>query len=402
MPVESRSYTFEQTVPASADAVYEAFTNARALREWLCDVATIAPREGGRCYLAWNDGYYSSGEFTRLAPGEEVAFSWHGRGEPAASNVRVSLAPEGDGTRVRVVHEGVGSGSEWAEIVPVLEQAWTFSLENLNSIFSSGADLRFTQRPMLGITLGDFDANIAERMGVPVSEGICLDGVVPEMGAGAAGLQEGDVIVSIGGKAVVDWPSLTSALQGRRAGDEVQVDFYRGSQRRQVQMTLSGRPMHPIPATVEELADAVRDRYAHIDSELSELFAGVTEAQSAQRIAPDAWSAREVLAHLIHSERGWQTWMADLVNDQEAWYDQGVSNLQARIEATLDAFPTSAELLEELQRMNAETAAFVAHLPPSFLEQRKASYWRMAYLLVEAPYHTRAHLAQKREAIAAA
>ena len=402
MSQNSQSFTFEQSVPASPEAVYYAFTNGTALREWLCDVATTAPREGGRCYLAWNDGYYSSGEFTSLTPGEEVAFTWGGRGEPAISSVRVTLAPQGDGTHVRVVHDGVGSGEGWEQIVPALQQAWSFSLENLRSIFDSGADLRFTQRPMLGITISDFNADIAARMGVPVSEGICLDGVVPEMGAGAAGLRDGDVIVAINERAVVDWPSLTSALQGQRAGDEVQVTFYRGPEKREVRMKLSGRPLPPMPDTVEELADAVRDRYAVIDSQLSELFDGVTEAQSARRVAPDAWSAREVLAHLIHSERGWQAWMADLVNGQEASYDDWGNNLQTRIEATLDAFPTSGELLEELRRLNAETAAFVSHLPDTFVQERKASYWRMAYQLLEPPHHLRTHMEQMREAIGAA
>lgn len=394
--------TFEQSVPASPEAVYRVFTNATALREWLCDVATVVAREGGRCYLAWNGGYYSSGEYTRLVPGEEVAFSWHGRGEPEPSHVRVMLAPEGNGARVRLVHEGLGSDEAWQDALAPLEKGWRSGLQNLESIFSSGADLRFTQRPMLGITISDFNTDIAARMDVPVNEGICLDGVVPDMGAGLAGLREGDVVVAIDDKVVRDWPSLTNALQSRRAGDEVGVTFYRGPERREVRMTLSGRPLHEIPETVEELADLVRDSYAHIDSQLTELFDGVTEAQASQRSAPDAWSAREVLAHLIHSERDWQSWMAELVNGQEAWYDEWGSNLQARIEATLDAYPTTGELLEALRRLHAESAAFVTHLPPTFLQDRKASYWRLASQLLDPPYHLQAHLEQMREAIAAA
>jgi hypothetical protein len=315
--------------------------------------------------------------------------------------VEVRLAPEDEGTRVQVIHGGVGNGGDWAEIEPVLQRAWAFSLENLKSIFNSGADLRFTQRPMLGITISDFNADIAERMGVPVSEGICLDGVVPGMGAGAAGLQDGDVIVGLDGQEVTGWPSLTNALQGRRAGDTVEVDFYRGPERKRVQMTLSGRPLPQIPSTVDALTDAVSARYAQMDSELSDLFDGVSEAQAAHRVAPGAWSAREVLAHLIHSERGWHTWISDLVSGQEAWYDDWGNNLQARIDATLQAFPTTGELLEELHRLNAETVAFVAHLPASFLE-RKASYWRLAYQLLEAPYHFQTHMEQMREAMEAA
>lgn len=401
MSDETRAFTFEQSVPAAPDAVYEAFTNATALREWLCDVATTAPREGGRCYLAWNDGYYSSGEFTRLAPGEEVAFTWRGRGEPGASSVQVKLEPDGGGTNVRVVHGDFGSGPQWDELAPVLEQAWSFSLENLNSIFASGEDLRFTQRPMLGITISDFDATIAERLGVPVSEGICLDGVVPEMGAGIAGLRENDVIVGVDGQEVVDWASLSNALQGHRAGNEVAVTFYRGAERKEALMTLSGRPIPPIPETIEELTVAVQERYDEIERELTDFFEGVSEAQASYKSSPEAWSANEVLAHLIHSERGWHSWMADVLNGQEPWYDGWGSNVQARIDATVATFATTSALLEELRRMHEETVAFVTHLPASFLA-RKASFWRLAFQLLETPYHHRTHLEQMREAIAAA
>lgn len=401
MSDESRSLTFEQGVPGAPEAVYTALTNATALREWLCDIATTAPRVGGRCYLAWYDGYYSSGEFTGLVPGEEVAFSWHGRGEPAPSSVKVTLRPDGEGTRVSVVHDGIGNGAGWEEVVGALEQAWPLSLENLHSIFAGGEDLRFTQRPMLGITVSDFDATIAQRLGVPVSEGICLDGVVAEMGAGVAGLRENDVIVGVDGQEVVDWASLSNALQGRRAGDEVAVTFYRGPERMQALMTLSGRPLPPIPETIEELTVAVQERYDEIDRELRDFFEGVDEAQASYKSSPEAWSANEVLAHLIHSERGLHTWIADLLNGQEAWYDDWGTNLQARIEATVAAFATTDALLEELLRMHEETAAFVAHLPDSFLE-RKGSFWRLAFQLLETPYHHRTHLAQMREAIAAA
>ena len=400
MSEQTQSFTFEQVVPASADAVYRAFTNATALREWLCDVATTAPREGGRCYLAWNDGYYSSGEFTKLEPDETVAFTWHGRGEPAPSNVQVTLQPDGDATRVRVVHGEVGAGPAWDEIVSALKQAWPFSLENLYSVFSSGEDLRFTQRPMLGITISDFDAGIAERLGVPVSQGICLDGVVPHMGAGAAGVKDGDVIVGVDEHEVVDWASLSTALQGHRAGDDVQVTFYRGPERKQVSMTLSGRPIPEIPQTLDGLAEAVTEHYAQMDADLRTVLDGVGEGQLDNRAAPGAWSAREVLAHLIQSERAWHSYMSDMVTGHEPWYDDWGGNLQARIDATVDAYPSVSDLLQELRRVNAETVAFVTHLPPSFLE-RKPTYWRLAYQLLETPYHHRTHMTQMREAIAA-
>jgi S1-C subfamily serine protease len=64
---------------------------------------------------------------------------------------------------------------------------------------------------MLGIMLSDFNAEIAKSMGLPVSSGVRIDGTVPGMGAEAAGLQSGDVIVGMAGYPVGDFSSLTHA-----------------------------------------------------------------------------------------------------------------------------------------------------------------------------------------------
>jgi uncharacterized protein YndB with AHSA1/START domain len=59
--MSSQTLSFTQLVKTSPESVYDAFTNATQLREWLCNVATVVPRPGGRIYLWWNSGYYTSG-----------------------------------------------------------------------------------------------------------------------------------------------------------------------------------------------------------------------------------------------------------------------------------------------------------------------------------------------------
>ena len=401
MNSESQTLTFEQTVPASPAQVYRAFTNATALREWMVDTATTSPKVGGRCYLAWNDGYYSSGEFTRLAENEALAFTWHGRGEPGPSTVKVALAPVTEGTRVTVEHGPFGAGAEWAETVQGLETGWRYALENLASIMATGEDFRFTRRPMLGIFLTDFNADVAAHLSVPVTQGIRLDSVVAGMGAEAAGLQPDDVVVGMAGHEVLDWPTLTNALQAHQAGDTVEVVFYRGPEKHTASMTLSGRPLPEIPATATALTEAVGERYAQVESDLESLFAEVSEAEASHKPAPEEWSAKEVLAHLIHSERGQHTWMGDMIGGHEPWYDDWGGNIQARVGATVTAYPTVRELLAELKHLNAETMALVANLSNDFMD-RKGSYWRLAYNLLDAPYHHQTHMEQMRAAVASA
>lgn len=401
MATDSRTLTFERKIQATPVELYRAFTNATALREWLADVATTSPKKGGRFYIAWNDGYYTSGEFAALTPGEQVTFTWRGRDDPASTTVHVSMAPENGGTQLRLEHDGLGTGELWAETFEALEKAWPISLENLASVMETGEDLRFTRRPMLGITIDDFNADVAAELGVPVDEGVRLDGVVAGMGAEAAGLQANDVLVSMAGRPVVDWATLSAALAVHQAGDTIDVDFYRGAEKHAIEMTLSGRPIPQIPKTARALAEAARKRYAEVESELEAFFEGVSDAEAGHKPAPDAWSAKETLAHLIHSERDWHNWMADMIAGHEPWSDEWGGNLQARVTATVVAYPTVEALLNELKRHHAETVALVSNLPPEFID-RKGTYWRLAYNLQEEPYHHRTHLQQMQEAVEAA
>mgnify|MGYP001195731505 CR=1 FL=1 len=85
-------------------------------------------------------------------------------------------------------------GHVWAKKVDGFRGNWVESLENLKSVLETGIDLRIANRPMLGIVPGDFTEEQAKAIGVPIREGLRLDGVVDGMGAQKCGLQKDDVI----------------------------------------------------------------------------------------------------------------------------------------------------------------------------------------------------------------
>jgi uncharacterized protein YndB with AHSA1/START domain len=397
---KTQTAKFKQTVNAPAAQVYRAFTNSTAIREWMCDGATADVRKGGRLYVWWNDGYTASGEFTALTPGKKVAFTWRGRGEPDATKVQVSLAEKNGSTVVTVTHSGFGSGKAWAKAVKELTSGWEYAMENLASVLGSGPDLRIATRPMLGITVDAFDAEIAKKLGVPVADGVRLSGALEGMGAKAAGLQKDDVIVSLGGKKVTG-NTLAVALQGRRGGDTVPVVFYRGQEKHKVMMQLSRRPLPEIPATAGELAEALRKIYAELDVELARCFEGVTEEEASFKPTPNEWSAKDVVAHLLAGERDGHSFITESIDGIARWYDGFGSNVEARHTAIMTAYPTVQAMLEEYRRNQAETVALLAALPPEFVA-RKGSYWSLAFGLLQPPFHNHDHFAQIRAAIEAA
>ena len=402
MADESDTLTYERVLAATPAEVYRAFTSSTALREWLCDTATTSPRANGHLFVGWNDGYYATGHFTELLQNRAVCFTWQGRGEPRPTRVHVAIEPRDQGAAIVLEHSGIGQGPEWGDKAEEFDRAWRRSLANLDSVLTSGEDLRVTRRPMLGVLLAGFDSADAARLGVPVAEGVRLSGVVPELGAAAAGLTQDDVIVAIDDRPTPDVVALRSAIQPRQVGDTVQVTFYRGGARQNVPMTLAGRKLPDIPHTAPELLARVAERYARDEAALDAALEGVSDMVASYRPGPEEWNVNQVLAHLIQGERANQQWIGELIGDLEAAYDSDAANQESRLNATIHAFPTLADMVTELKRLNAETLALIEGLPEEFVHRRR-TFWRLGRALLDESYsHIGDHLEQIRAAVAAA
>jgi uncharacterized protein YndB with AHSA1/START domain len=260
--------SFKCTIQAPIHFVFRAFTRSSALREWMCDAATTDPRPGGRMYMWWESGYYTSGEFLKVEADREIVFQWQGRGEPGPTQVSITLTGNQDVTELTLVHSGLGSSEAWGKAAAEFHKGWENGLENLVHTLEQGPDLRITTRPMMGIGLNDFNETIAKEIGVPVTQGVRVSNAIEGMGAHAAGIRNNDVVVGLSGLEVTDFTSLSAAMHGRKAGDEVQMTIYRGAQKMTVTMKLSHRPIPVIPPTPAELAVAVRSIYAQCEAQL--------------------------------------------------------------------------------------------------------------------------------------
>jgi S1-C subfamily serine protease len=109
------------------------------------------------------------------------------------------------------------------------------------------------RRATMGIEASVLSAPVAEALKLPVQEGLLIQRVLPGSPAERAGLRGGnrqailgmrrillggDVLTAIDGRPVTDQMDLSLALNRKRPGDTVKVEYYRGGQKMEATVTL--------------------------------------------------------------------------------------------------------------------------------------------------------------------
>ena len=394
---------YQKVIQASPEQIFRAFTSSTALREWLCDVATTNPEVGGRIFLAWNKGYFASGHYTNLIPGQQVEFTWIGKDEPVWTRVSVAIKNLDDdkGCLVEPRHSGLGFDTEWEKAREEITTGWEAGLENLRSTLEEGLDLRLLQRPLIGIypeEVANLNHETKARLGISFNDGVFVLDVVPGYGGEKAGIKSNDVIYAIDGRKVDSIRTLSSIMNESKPGDSIAIDVFRGTEKLTFIIDTMAQAFEDLPGTPESLAREVEKRSLEVLERLEKILAGITESEASFSPGAEEWSIKDILVHLIHTEREIQSWITDLVGGQERHQDEWTGNQLFRIRATLASYPTLDELLDQLRRSLKESIALVAFIDPSFTE-RKASYHRLGNDLLGYSKHFEEHIKQITENI---
>ncbi len=397
----SDTLEFTRVLDAPPEDAFYAFSTAQGWRDWLCDSAHFRPRSTQSFLLGWQGGWQASGSIVTLEKPERVELSWFGKGEPGPSMVAIELRPKDQGTEVQIKHSGLGEGEGWDQAREQIRKGWEIGLENLESIFSTGVDLRVARQPMMGIMLNDFNERIAGEIGVPITEGVRVAEAIEGMGAEKAGLQTDDVIVEMAGIPVRAFGDLGAALRGQKAGDTVSVSLYRGEQKITVKMELSGRPLAEASLDPSDLADRVGEIFQRTSKELREFLDGVSEAEAEFKPAPTEWSVKETLAHLIDAEQYSVHMLTEMLSDGEREFAEGGENNPILLAAMVSVTPTIPALLERLEATQREVLYILKH--GDKLKKRKGVLWRLAQGWLQYPAsHEHMHMEQMGAAIEAA
>jgi len=135
---------------------------------------------------------------------------------------------------------------------------------------------------------------------------------------------------------------------------------------------------------------------------LEAAFQGIGESEASFGTSPNEWSAKEVLAHLIQTERHWLENLEDEIGGYPRFSDDWAGNCGMHVRAIVTAYGSTQGLLSEMRRLSDEMVAFVSALSAEFVA-RKASYFRIASMLIEGSLpHILSHINQIQTAITSA
>ena len=105
-------------------------------------------------------------------------------------------------------------------------------------------------RAWLGVYIQDITPGMEQQFGVAPGEGVLVADVVPGSPAQEAGIQAGDVIVSVDGVPVGSTDELQTEIMYRQVGEKVEIGIVRNGERLAIPVVLGERPSE------EELAGA--------------------------------------------------------------------------------------------------------------------------------------------------
>ncbi|MFT4622627.1 MAG: hypothetical protein ACI8PZ_001283 [Myxococcota bacterium] len=137
------------TLPGTVEEVFAAWTTHEGCRGFFAPECHVEPRVGGAYELYFDPGQPAGKRgsegctLLEYAPPSRLAFSWNQPPSLASirdekTRVEVTIRPDPEGVRVRLLATGWGDSDEWTQAWDYFERAWSIVLGRLRHRFVEG------------------------------------------------------------------------------------------------------------------------------------------------------------------------------------------------------------------------------------------------------------------------
>jgi uncharacterized protein YndB with AHSA1/START domain len=122
------------TIAARPETVFRLLTDPNEYVRWKGKIAHLEARPGGTFHVDFqNDKDVVDGRFVEVIPSRRVVFTWGWNGSPVvppgSSTVEIDLEPDGEGTRLRLVHRGLPEAALASHT-----EGWDYFLPRLTNV----------------------------------------------------------------------------------------------------------------------------------------------------------------------------------------------------------------------------------------------------------------------------
>ncbi|MEZ9522700.1 Do family serine endopeptidase [Enterovibrio norvegicus] len=145
------------------------------------------------------------------------------------------------------------------------------------------------RRGVLGVQGGELTSELAEAFGYETNHGAFVSQVVPDSAAAKAGIEAGDIIISVNGKEIRTFGELRAKVATLGAGKKVKLGLIRDGKDKTVTATLKEAGM--VKAKAETLHEALTG------AELENYSEGKVKGIRVARVEKDSIAARYGLKH---------------------------------------------------------------------------------------------------------
>ncbi len=204
-------------------------------------------------------------------------------------------------------------------------------------------DGREIERGFLGVGIDPVSDDLADSLGLPRNRGEIIQNVQDDSAAERAGIQPGDIVVSIDGQAVTSEQTLSFLVANTAPGTRIAIELIRNGERRTVNATVGKRPSE----------DELRQQTFDPDAE-QEMDPAETDGVIEEKLGLQVIELTEQIARQLGADADTVGLVVNAVDPNSDAQRKGLRRGDIILTAQFEAVSTAAELIAQIEVAEAE------------------------------------------------